>query len=53
MKTLEDFDFAQTPQIAAARIHQLAEGGYIHRAEPLLLIGEPDPETFCTSLLHS
>lgn len=41
MKTLEDFDFAQTPQIAAARIHQLAEGGYILRAEPLLLIGEP------------
>ncbi len=41
MKTLEDFDFAQTPQIAAARIHQLAEGGYIQRAEPLLLIGEP------------
>jgi len=27
MKTLEEFDFAQTPKIAAARIHQLAEGG--------------------------
>ena len=26
---------------AAALIHQLAEGGYIQRAEPLLLIGEP------------
>ena len=26
---------------AVARIHQLAEGGYIQRAEPLLLIGEP------------
>ncbi len=41
VKTLEEFDFTQTPQISAARIHQLAEGGYIQRAEPLLLIGEP------------
>jgi len=41
VKTLEEFDFAQAPQISAARIHQLAEGGYIQRAEPLLLIGEP------------
>ena len=41
MKTLEEFDFTQTPQISAARIHQLAEGGYIQRAEPALLIGEP------------
>jgi DNA replication protein DnaC len=41
MKTLEDFDFAQSPHISAARIHQLAEGGYIQRAEPILFIGEP------------
>ena len=41
VKTLEEFDFAQASQISAARIHQLAEGGYIQRAEPLLLIGEP------------
>jgi DNA replication protein DnaC len=41
IKTLEDFDFAEAQQISAARIHQLAEGGYIKSAEPILLIGEP------------
>ena len=53
MKTLEEFDFAQAPQISAARIRELADGGYIERSEPLVLIGECDPATFCTSLLHS
>jgi DNA replication protein DnaC len=52
MKTLEEFDFAQAPQIPAAKIRELAEGGYIERSEPVVLIGECDPETFCTSLLH-
>jgi hypothetical protein len=28
MKTLEDFDFAQSPHIPASRIRSLAEGGY-------------------------
>ena len=40
MKTLEEFDFAQTPQIPAAKIRELAEGGYIERSEPVVLIGE-------------
>ena len=40
MKTLEEFDFAQAPQIPAAKIRELAEGGYIERAEPVVLIGE-------------
>ena len=40
MKTLEEFDFAQAPQIPAARIRELAEGGYIERSEPIVLIGE-------------
>ncbi len=40
MKTLEDFDFAQAPQISAARIRELAEGGYVERSEPIVLIGE-------------
>jgi DNA replication protein DnaC len=52
MKTLEEFDFSQAPQIQAARIRELADGGYIERNEPVVLIGECDPETFCTSLLH-
>jgi DNA replication protein DnaC len=40
MKTLEEFDFAQAPQIPAAKIRELAEGGYIDRSEPIVLIGE-------------
>src|SRR5688500_6314222 len=40
MKTLEEFDFAQAPQIPAAKIRELAEGGYTERNEPVVLIGE-------------
>ena len=40
LKTLEEFDFSQSPKISAAEIRQLAEGGYIERAEPILLIGD-------------
>jgi DNA replication protein DnaC len=40
MKTLEEFEFGRTPQIAAAKVRELAEGGYITRAEPVVLIGE-------------
>jgi DNA replication protein DnaC len=43
VKALEDFDFAQSPQIPAARVRELAEGGYIERSEPIVLIGEPPP----------
>ena len=39
MKTLEEFEFARTG-IPAARVRELAEGGYIGRAEPVLLAGE-------------
>jgi DNA replication protein DnaC len=38
--TLEDFDFAQAPQLPTGRIRELAEGGYIERREPVVLIGE-------------
>ena len=40
MKALEEFDFAQSLQIPAARIRELAEGGYIERSEPAVLIGD-------------
>jgi len=52
IKTLEEFDFVQSPHIPAARIRVLAEGGYLERSEPVLLIGDPDPATLCTSSLH-
>jgi DNA replication protein DnaC len=39
-KTLEEFDFARAPQVSAARIAALAEGGYIDRAEPVVFVGD-------------
>jgi DNA replication protein DnaC len=41
IKTLEEFDFAQSPHIPASHIRVLSEGGYLERAEPVLLVGEP------------
>ncbi len=40
LKTLEQFDFNQAPQVPAGLLRQLAEGGYIERAEPVILLGE-------------
>ncbi len=40
IKTLEEFDFNQARLIPAAKIRELAEGGYIERAEPVVFIGE-------------
>ena len=40
LKRLEDFDFSAAPQVSAARLHQLAEGGYLARAEPIIFIGD-------------
>jgi DNA replication protein DnaC len=39
LKTLLEFDFTQSP-VPAVRIADLAAGGYITRAEPVLLLGE-------------
>ena len=40
VKTLEEFDFSQAPLVNAAKLRELADGGYIDRAEPVLLIGD-------------
>src|SRR2546427_7143321 len=40
LKTLEEFDFNQAHQFPAAKIRELAEGGYIDRAEPVVFMGE-------------
>lgn len=40
VKTLEEFDYRQSPQVSAAKMRELAEGGYLERAEPVLFIGE-------------
>jgi len=39
-KTLEEFEFARNPKVSAQEIHELAEGGYVARAEPVIFIGE-------------
>ena len=52
VKTLDEFDFTQCPHVNAAQLRELAEGGYIERAEPVLFMCEGDPATFCTFLLH-
>ena len=40
LKTLEQFDFSEAPKVAAAQIQELAQGGYIERAEPVIFIGD-------------
>ena len=40
MKTLEEFDFARNPKVAAQQIHELAKGDYIAKAEPIIFIGD-------------
>lgn len=40
MKTLDEFDFGQVPHLSAVGIRTLAEGGYIQRSEPIILIGD-------------
>jgi DNA replication protein DnaC len=40
LKTLEDFDFSQSPKVPATQMHELAQGGYLDRAEPVIFIGD-------------
>jgi len=40
MKTLDEFDFGQSPKISPGRIQELAQGSYIERAEPVIFIGD-------------
>jgi DNA replication protein DnaC len=40
LKTLEEFEFQTAPHIPAALIRHLAEGGYLQRSEPVVLLGE-------------
>lgn len=40
IKTLDDFDFAQSPQISATQIRALADGGYLQRSEPIIFLGD-------------
>jgi DNA replication protein DnaC len=39
-KTLEEFDFHAAPAVSATQLAELASGGYIERAEPVVFIGD-------------
>jgi DNA replication protein DnaC len=40
MKTMDEFDFGQSPRIQAKRVMELSDGGYIERTEPVIFLGE-------------
>jgi len=41
IKELADFDFSATPKLNKAKVLQLAEGGYISKAESVIMVGTP------------
>src|SRR5437660_3379763 len=41
LKDLADFDWSCVPSVPKARILDLAQGGYIDKHEPVVLIGNP------------
>lgn len=41
MKELADFDFGCVPSVSKQRVLELAQGGYIRQAEPILMVGNP------------
>jgi DNA replication protein DnaC len=51
-KGLDQFDFAFQPSVDERKLHELASLAFLERKENVLLLGPPDPATFCTSLLH-
>jgi DNA replication protein DnaC len=40
VKTLDEFDFRQAPTVSPTQLSELAEGGYLERAEPVVFIGD-------------
>ena len=53
LKTFDQFDFAFQPSIDERQIRELRTLRFVHEASNVILLGPPDPATFCTSLLHS
>lgn len=41
LKELADFDFGCVPSLSKPRVLELAQGGYIRQAEPILMVGNP------------
>jgi DNA replication protein DnaC len=51
-KALANFNLKRLPPKVALVTKSLIEGEFLDRCENVLAFGEPDPGTFCTSLLH-
>ena len=51
-KTLEALDLKRLPLKAGRQLKTLLDGTFLDRKENVLIFGNPDPETFCTSWLH-
>lgn len=41
LKELADFDFSAIPDLNKQRVLDLAQGEYIHQAQPIILVGQP------------
>lgn len=41
LKELADFDFTCVPSLSKQQVLDLAQGGYIRKAEPILMVGNP------------
>ncbi len=52
VKSLDSFDFLAIPSLNKLLVLELARGEFIDRRECVLALGNSDPATFCTSLLH-
>jgi DNA replication protein DnaC len=52
VKSLDSFEFLAIPSLNKALVLELARCEFLPRKENLLLLGNSDPATFCTSLLH-
>jgi DNA replication protein DnaC len=52
VKTFDPFDFAFQPSLDERQIRELRTLRFVHEASNVILLGPPDPATFCTSLLR-
>jgi len=52
VKTLDTFDFLAIPSANKTLVLDLARCEFLSRKENVLLLGNSDPATFCTSSLH-
>jgi DNA replication protein DnaC len=52
-KSLETYNFLAIPSLNKKLVVELARCEWIGRRENVLALGNCDPATFCTSLLHS